>query len=420
MSALQASAICHLRLAGGLDLAAREQVGRVGERPVRLRVEAEVGHRPVEHGDDGGEQRLLHAGRLEGDDRLDRLVRVVGVADLHGVEAEGALEDAEALLAAQRQADAAGELRRVERVDRAVLGQDDLVAGLDAHDAARVGEQVDQPVDLVLLERRDLAALDGVGRAGLEVVAQLLRRELGHVAVAHARADRAHRRTSSLVDLVVMTMPSSRSAPRMIAASSVGDAVRQRVRHVRLEDRARLGEGAVLDRESSRSPPSPPGRDGRSPPAATARACAPSCGRGSGSRRTARSRRSRRCASDSSSTRMPRTHCLIIAGELVVHDELAEVEGHARLDHPQTVDEVGACQRRHQAGQGLLVATLGIDHLGVALRTGDPAGQQVEARDLGDRRADERRTRASRRSPRRGAGPWRWWSCRTRPPLPAG
>ena len=187
----------HLRLARGLDLAAREQVGRVGERPVRLRVEAEVGHRPVEHGDDRGEQRLLDADRLEGDDRLDRLVGVIRVADLHGVEAEGALEDAEALLARQADAHAAGELRRVERVDRAVLGQDDLVAGLHAHDAAGVGEQVDQPVDLVLLERRDLAALHGVGRTGLEVVAQLLRRELGHVTVAHARADGAHLSASS-------------------------------------------------------------------------------------------------------------------------------------------------------------------------------------------------------------------------------
>ena len=214
-----------------------------------------------------------------------------------------------ALLAAERQAHAARELRRVERVDRAVLGEDHLVARLHAHDAARVGEQVDQPVELVLLERRHLAALDRVGAAGLEVGAQLLGRELGDVAVAHARAD-------------LLMAPSARdgsrdaqlrSAPRMMAASSRGDAVRQRVRDVRLEDRRApwrapapascvdpvrlpvLAHAPVDERRLRR-----------------ARACAPWCGRGSGSRRTARSRRSRRARA----SRRPRgcrgTHCLIM------------------------------------------------------------------------------------------------------------
>jgi hypothetical protein len=89
------------------------------------------------------------------------------VADLHGVEAEGALEDAHALLARQGQTDAGGELRRVERVDGAVLCEDHLVAGLDADDAALVREQVVEPVELGFLESRHLAALHGVGTARL-------------------------------------------------------------------------------------------------------------------------------------------------------------------------------------------------------------------------------------------------------------
>ena len=88
----------HLRLAGAGDVAPGQQVGRVGDGPVGAGVETEVGHRPVEDGDGRAVQRLFDAGRFQGDDRLDRLERVVGVADLHGVEAEGALEDAESLL----------------------------------------------------------------------------------------------------------------------------------------------------------------------------------------------------------------------------------------------------------------------------------------------------------------------------------
>ena len=77
------------------------------------------------------------------------------------------------------------------------------------------------------------------------------------------------------------------------------------------------------------------------------------------------------------------------SGELVVHDELTEIEGDARLEHPQAVDQVGACQRWKQACESLLVTGLRVTELGVALRTGHPAGQQVAARHLHHGGADQ-------------------------------
>ena len=54
------------------------------------------------------------------------------------------------------------------------------------------------------------------------------------------------------------------------------------------------------------------------------------------------------------------------ARELVVHDELAVVEGDARLEHPQAVDQVGACQRWQKGRKGLLVPGLGTPTLASA------------------------------------------------------
>ena len=139
------------------DLAPGEQVGRVRERPVRLVVQTEVGHEAVEHRDDRGVQHGLDMVLLQHHDRLGRLHRVVGVADLHGVEAEGALEGAERLLSGERQTDAGRELRGVERVGGAVLAEHRLVAALHAPDAAGAGEHLEEVVELVGLEDGDLA-----------------------------------------------------------------------------------------------------------------------------------------------------------------------------------------------------------------------------------------------------------------------
>jgi hypothetical protein len=176
-----------------LDATVGEQVGRVAEGSVGLEIEAHVGHGAVEEGDDAVEQRLLHAELLEGHERLGRLERVVGVPDLHGVKAQRALHDADALLAAQRDADPARHLPAVEGVGAAVFGEHDLVPGLNPGDAPLVGKQVVQVVDLVGLESGDLR-LDG-GRLGAlhELTPQLVVRELDGVAVAHAGRDRGHR-----------------------------------------------------------------------------------------------------------------------------------------------------------------------------------------------------------------------------------
>ena len=98
--------------------------------------------------------------------------------------------------------------------------------------------------------------------------------------------------------------------------------------------------------------------------------------------------------------RDPRHAVLDHARELGVHDELRVIDGDARLQHPQPVDQVGPCQRRQQAGDRLLMAGLGVRHFGIALRTRHPAGQQVEAREAGDPGADHRALGAAHR----GAG----------------
>ena len=85
----------------------------------------------------------------------------------------------------------------------------------------------------------------------------------------------------------------------------------------------------------------------------------------------------------------PPHHVLDHAREIVVHHQLAEVEGYSHLQHPQTVDHVGSCQRRYQGREGLLMARLGIRQLGIPLPTGHEAGQRVAVRQLGHRRADQ-------------------------------
>ena len=96
-------------------------------------------------------------------------------------------------LAADGCRDAAGESRRDERVGAAVLGHHGLVTALHSPDAAGTAEHVDQVVDLVLLEDRDL----GFGRSRLraldDLLADLVTGQLDGAAVAHACGDRAHR-----------------------------------------------------------------------------------------------------------------------------------------------------------------------------------------------------------------------------------
>ena len=70
------------------------------------------------------------------------------------------------------------------------------------------------------------------------------------------------------------------------------------------------------------------------------------------------------------------------ARDLVVDDQLRVIEGDARLDHSQAVDQVGPCQRCHEGREGLLVTGLRVTELGVPLRTGDVARQPVAAGEL--------------------------------------
>ncbi len=126
---------------------------------------------------------------LDADDELARLDGVVDVADLHRVVSEGALEEAHRRLAADRRGDAARQPRRDQRVGATVLRHDGLVAALDAPHPAGAAEHVDEIVDLVLVEDRDLR-LDGsrLGSLG-DIPADLVAGQVDGAAVPHTCDD---------------------------------------------------------------------------------------------------------------------------------------------------------------------------------------------------------------------------------------
>ena len=172
------------------------------------------------------------------------------------------------------------------------------------------------------------------------------------------------------------------------------------------EDVARLGEARAYRSVAPRAP-SPRARGGRAARAATSSRMW--CSVVSSAQEVAERARPRAMsstASVSSSTGDAADHVLDHARELVVHDELAAIEGDARLDHPRTVDQVGPCQRCHEAGEGLLVPDLGVTELGVCLQPGDEARQQVAPRHLGHGGADHGELGRAHRRPPPASGPW--------------
>ena len=166
-----------------------------GIRAVGLVVETEVRHEAVV------ERRMMHllqelhvlCSRL--DDGLGGLDGVVGVADLHGVEGEGGSKRRKACSRREGRPTPARELRRVERVGRAVLGEDRLVTALHAPDAAwgwrtsRRGSRTRRSSRTGILP---LAA--AASEPATRSRAQLVGRHLDGRGVAHARDDRAHGR----------------------------------------------------------------------------------------------------------------------------------------------------------------------------------------------------------------------------------
>ena len=65
--------------------------------------------------------------------------------------------------------------------------------------------------------------------------------------------------------------------------------------------------------------------------------------------------------------------------KFTIHHQLAEIKSDAHFQHSQAIDQVGTCQRGHEARQRLFVADLGISDLAVALPTGHKTGQTVVA-----------------------------------------
>ena len=182
----------HLLFARLVDLHHAEQVGRVGVRPVRSVVETHVRHGAVQDREHRGRQQALDGDLVERDHRLGRLERVVDPAEFHGVEREDALEDLDCRFAAYRQVCTTRQLRRDERARRFILGQRHFVAGLDADDSPRRGEDLDELLDLAFFERWDLALVGGVFGRLDDVFTELVGRQLDGLTVTHSGPYLAH------------------------------------------------------------------------------------------------------------------------------------------------------------------------------------------------------------------------------------
>ena len=160
------------------DLAERQQLRPVGHRTVGHRVEPEVGHGAVAERGRRHELRLAHDDLLEGHDGLGRFVRIVVVVELERVGAE-------VLLVVLQVVDAGAEVVAAAAVER----EHDLVADVDAGEAAVRAEDLGQMVELGSRESGRLATLGAGLGAGFEVGADFGRRHLEESAVAHARAN---------------------------------------------------------------------------------------------------------------------------------------------------------------------------------------------------------------------------------------
>ena len=182
----------HLLFTGLVDLHHAEQIGGIRVRPVRCVVEAHVRHGAVEDGEDGRREQSFDRHLVERDHGLRRLERVIDPAEFHGVERQDALEDLHRRLAADGQMRAAGELRRDQRAGRLVFGQRHLVPGLNANDAPRRREDLDELVYLIVLQGRDLPLVGGVFRCCDDVGTQLVGRQLDRRAVPHSSPYFAH------------------------------------------------------------------------------------------------------------------------------------------------------------------------------------------------------------------------------------
>ncbi len=158
-----------------VDLHLRQQLRPVAAGTVGRRVAAQVGLGAVVHRHREAFLRLLHELLLEGHDGLHGLVRVVDVKELDSVVRQH-------LLAGIQRVDAAAELRRAA----AVLGEHDLVADVDAGEARRRGEDVEQMVEFVGGEGRHLAPARRRLRALLELGLDLAAGRFDQRAVAHA------------------------------------------------------------------------------------------------------------------------------------------------------------------------------------------------------------------------------------------
>jgi len=175
-----------LRLQGLFYLAGRQEVAWVAKGAVRREVEPQVRHGPVEHRSHGGKESPFEVGLLLRYYGLDHLVRIVDMAELDGVLCEGPFHEVETLDATHAQAEPTAAGVGIESLVAGVLGGDHLTAGRDTHHAGGVQEEVEQPVDLVLGERRYLSAVGGVLRTGDEILSDLVAGHVHQPAVAGA------------------------------------------------------------------------------------------------------------------------------------------------------------------------------------------------------------------------------------------
>src|SRR5512134_2933979 len=65
-------------------------------------------------------------------------------------------------------------------------------------------------------------------------------------------------------------------------------------------------------------------------------------------------------------------------GNLVINQKLRITEGHSKLKHAHSVNQIGSSERGEKGSNRLLVARLGIGEFGIPLRAGDITRQPVK------------------------------------------
>ena len=159
---------------GLLHLELPQEVSRVSVGSVGGVVQSHVGHGTVEVRGDDLVLNLLHGLHLVGDDGFDRFDGVVSVSELECVGSQGPLVEQGGLEPSHVDSVSGVSVVTGEVQLSDVVGQDDLVSGLDSDDPVLVGDDLEELLHLRGAQCGNLSHVGRVSGSGLEVGHDLL------------------------------------------------------------------------------------------------------------------------------------------------------------------------------------------------------------------------------------------------------